>query len=73
MAGGPGCVGSKFYVCLGDTPWLDGKRVVFGHLVLGAEVLRAIGELGEGGERPRIAACGEYKAIFPKAAMPPDI
>lgn len=35
--------GSQFFVTLKATPWLDGKHTVFGEIVLGQEVVDAIG------------------------------
>ena len=69
--GGQGGNASQFYVCFGETPWLDGQRVVFGHLVRGSALLQAI-EAAHRGERSSpapcipILACGELHAIYPK-------
>jgi cyclophilin family peptidyl-prolyl cis-trans isomerase len=59
---GPNTNGSQVFVCTGDTPWLDGKHVVLGNLVAGAEVLYAVDRCGSRDGRPTaqvaIIGCG---------------
>ncbi|MAZ72755.1 MAG: peptidylprolyl isomerase [Flavobacteriaceae bacterium] len=40
---GPDANGSQFFITLKETPWLDGKHTVFGEIVLGQDVVDAIG------------------------------
>jgi len=40
---GPNTGGSQFFVTLAATPWLDGKHAVFGKVVEGIDVVKAIG------------------------------
>jgi len=60
---GPGTNGSQFFICTGDTGFLNGKHVVFGEVLEGLDVvdkLESVGsETGQTRQAVTIADCGE--------------
>ena len=60
---GPGTNGSGFFLTFDATDWNDGRHVVFGRVVAGLEVLRAIEAVGSQSGQPSsevsIVDCGE--------------
>jgi len=59
---GPGTNGSQFFLCTAKTAWLDGKHVVFGQVIDGYAVVKAIESVGSSGGSTGcpvlIAECG---------------
>merc|ERR1712217_976365 len=60
---GPNSNGSQFFLCTGSTPHLDGKHVVFGSVVEGIDVVKAIEAAGSSSGKTAkavvIADCGQ--------------
>lgn len=60
---GPNTNGSQFFLCTVQTPWLDGRHVVFGAVVEGLDVVKKMERLGTESGRTRakivIADCGQ--------------
>jgi len=51
---GPNTNGSQFFLCTADTPWLDGKHVVFGKVISGQSVISAIELVGSDSGATRV-------------------
>jgi peptidylprolyl isomerase len=57
--------GSQFFICTAATPHLDGKHVVFGQVVKGYNVVKAMEAVGSGSgqtsKKVTISDCGQVK------------
>ncbi|CAH0722908.1 unnamed protein product, partial [Brenthis ino] len=62
---GPNTNGSQFFLCTAKTEWLDGKHVVFGHVISGLDVLKKMERYGSKSGTPSakvfISNCGELQ------------
>jgi len=62
---GPNTNGSQFFICTGVTDWLDGKHCVFGKVISGMEVVKAMeavgNQKGTTSKPVAIVDCGEIK------------
>ena len=66
---GPGTNGSQFFICTVKTPWLDGRHVVFGKVIEGMDIVKAVegvgSQSGKTSKKVMIADSGELE-------MPPE-
>ncbi|CAG9812552.1 unnamed protein product [Phaedon cochleariae] len=62
---GPNSNGSQFFICTAKTDWLDGKHVVFGHVISGMDVVKRMERCGAKSGKPTekitICSCGEVQ------------
>lgn len=56
---GPNTNGSQFFITFAETPWLDGKYVVFGRVVDGMDVLKEMEAVGFQSKQVVIADSGQ--------------
>merc|ERR1719482_2236549 len=66
---GPGTNGSQFFICTVKTSWLDGRHVVFGKVIEGMDIVKAVeavgSQSGKTSKKVVIADSGELE-------MPPE-
>mmetsp|Transcript_47155 Transcript_47155/g.121909 ORF Transcript_47155/g.121909 Transcript_47155/m.121909 type:complete len:190 (+) Transcript_47155:89-658(+) len=66
---GPNTNGSQFFLCTAKTTWLDGKHVVFGKVVKGMDIVKAVesygSQSGSTSAKVTVVDCGEIPPSDP--------
>eukprot|EP01052_Picozoa_sp_SAG31_P011595 SAG31_NODE_659_length_13095_cov_4.439597_5_plen_257_part_00 len=71
-AGRPNTNGSQFFVTTKVCNFLDGKHVVFGQVVSGYAVIRAIEAIGQPDGKPRLPVRIENCGVLRESSWPPE-
>merc|ERR1719152_986069 len=72
---GPGTNGSQFFICTVKTSWLDGRHVVFGKVIEGMDVVKAVeavgSQSGKTSKEVKIVDSGELEMPAPEPSPAP--
>ena len=51
------------FLCTAETPWLDGKHVVFGKVISGQDVVSAVEQVGSDSGRTRVQGTSWFSSV----------